>query len=114
MLTSSDGTLTSSAEVLASAGLCGPFDVAGAARAVGPEAGEAVREALEAVERWNRAEVGARAHSHLGRAFALAVGMAAIVKVRVAMPRANLPGSSLDLSCFTVHCVFRRKWSASV
>ncbi|GAQ90187.1 nuclear pore complex protein Nup188 [Klebsormidium nitens] len=109
-LTSSDETMTSSAEILTSSGFLGPFDVAGAARAVGPEAGEAVREALEAVERWNGAEIGARAQSQLGRAFALAVGMAAVTKG----PGDTLwPTSELSTSVSTVCAAFDSSASQS-
>lgn len=53
----------------------------GAARAVGPDAGEAIREALEALARWNEHEQQAKAHLHMGRSFALMLGMAATIKV---------------------------------
>jgi hypothetical protein len=76
-----DIMMTSSAEMLTSSFGRGPFDAAGAARAVGPDAGETVREALEGVARWNEHERHARAHLHMGRSFALMLGMAAIIKV---------------------------------
>jgi hypothetical protein len=72
---------TSSAEMLTSSIGRGPFDVERAARAVGPDVGEAVREALEAVAGWNEHEQQAKAHLHMGRSFALMLGMAATIKV---------------------------------
>lgn len=81
LLASATALLTSSAGTSTLAGADGPYDVAGAARAVGPDAGEAVWEALEAVAKLGGEEIGVRAHSHLGGAFASALAMAAVMKV---------------------------------